>query len=201
MHSHFETKVNDFCIAQRHENFWTRSRKESYYGPPTKLREGNIFSCVCPSVILFTGGFLYRSLPHPCIGCWPPLYGAQPCTLFPRPLGYHRAGTPTLPLDMFKLVYYEARPVGQFAFDWNAFLVGRFFQKFKNVWLVQPVVTMVNLILIGVPLQSYAVAEEGFLHGNYQVVLTCYSTNVPRKLNANEKKLQRLRIPCDSPAM
>ena len=56
----------------------------------------------------------------------------------------------------------EARTVGQLAFDWNAFLVGRFIQKIKNVWLVQTVVAMVNLILIWVSLQSYAVAEEGF---------------------------------------
>ena len=167
MHSHFETKVNDFCIAKRHENFWTRSRKESYYGPPTKLREGNIFSCVCPSVILFTGGLLYRSLS-------PSLYrvlasSVQGPDLHPRPPGYHRTGTPHTTLGYVqacllwsKQVNMEARTVGQLAFDRNIFLVGRFIQTIKNVWLVQTVVAMVNLILIWAPLQSYAVAEEGF---------------------------------------
>ena len=98
---------------------------EYIYHSPMKLREGNVFRRVFPSVILSTGGSgtgprppLYRAfapaLPLPLrhtqtCSTWTSLY-----TSLPLPL--------PLPLDMFKLLQkHRLSESGRLAYDWNGF--------------------------------------------------------------------------------
>ena len=106
-----------------------------YYHLSTKLREGNAFSCVCLSFCLSTGGGQGPFNPH---DCTPPpnLYRtlSPPRHVQLVQFGIHCTGTPPygrvqtcstwtslyrgpLLLDMFKLVHYKTRTVGEWTVD------------------------------------------------------------------------------------
>ena len=117
-----------------------------YYRPPTKLEEGNVFNRVRPSAILSreggvpcdhyhgtldltTQGPLGPLCPPSCTGTpWP----------WPRPdmfkLVQLRPHCTGIPLDMFKLVHYEAHMVGKWVVGilLECFLLTMYWQASKK---------------------------------------------------------------------
>ena len=91
----------------------TNSELLTYYHPPTKLREGDVFSrvSVCPQAGWVVSHHAGPQPPSPrCTGPWPQFPFVQSTS--PGP-------------DMLNLLYYEARMVGKQTFGmlWNAFLI------------------------------------------------------------------------------
>ena len=80
-----------------------------YYHPPTKLREGNVFSRVCVCVCVFSEGEWDQG-PDPATSKAPqsPLQGFAP-------LGHVQTCSTWTPLppDIVKLIHYETRTVGE----------------------------------------------------------------------------------------
>ena len=131
-HSVFRTiSALRFCISFELINFISQKQAWSHslaagkkisslvslcYHPPTKLRQGNVFSCVYPSVRSWGGVSSNRTMGHLCKAVSPSLYRVQPC-----PLPQHGQICSPVPLQgpppHQRYVHYEACTVGKSAVD------------------------------------------------------------------------------------
>ena len=99
-----------------HQDIWERDASSvrcsnicRSYRLPMKMREGNVFSHACLSVILFTGSQAHSPTPPPCPG-------PQSCPLPWRVQTYSNWTSlykDTLPQNVFKIIHYEARTVSK----------------------------------------------------------------------------------------